>query len=53
MEPTLLFVAAGILGFAGIIRLAADTYGERHVGTCLIFGLSLVCVALGLREMML
>ncbi|MGD8238166.1 MAG: hypothetical protein PVH68_06425 [Armatimonadota bacterium] len=53
MEPSLLFGAAGILGVAGILRLAADTYGERRSSTLLVFGLSMLCVALGLRAVAL
>jgi len=53
MQPSLLFGAAATLVVAGILRFAADTYGERHSSTLLIFGLSLLCAALGLREMTL
>ena len=53
MEPSLMFGAAAILVLAGMLRLAADTYGERSSITILVFGLSLLCATLGLREMTL
>jgi len=49
----MMFGAAGVLVLAAIVRLAADTYGERRSTTVLLFGLSLLCAAIGLREIAL